>query len=103
MKQTRWLSEFSCLTEYTRLYPTVSGSLATISFGVLHEDTHRSSLGSIFMQTAFSMLINMKWSGSLGLGVIVSGMLTIVWAMLLDRFMQNSISMTKTRERSHSH
>ena len=22
MKQTRWLSEFSCLSEYTRLYPT---------------------------------------------------------------------------------
>ena len=21
MKQTRWLSEFSCLSEYTRLYP----------------------------------------------------------------------------------
>ena len=55
------------------------------------------------MQTAFFMLINMEWSGSLGLGAIVSGMLTIVWAMLLDRFMQNNISMTKTRERSHSH
>ena len=24
MKQTRWLSEFSCLSEYTRIYPNLN-------------------------------------------------------------------------------
>ena len=28
MKQARWLSEFSSLSEYTRLYPTLRGCLA---------------------------------------------------------------------------
>ena len=41
MKQTKWLSDFSCLSEYTRLYPNADMVNGSVSETVLHEASQR--------------------------------------------------------------
>ena len=45
MKHTMWLSEFSCLSEYTRLYPILTFAVAGVD------------LGSFFTQGGFENLL----------------------------------------------
>ena len=45
MKQTRWLSEFSCLSEYTRLYPSsllLSKMIVKLRATLQDKDKHKT-------------------------------------------------------------
>ena len=48
MKRTRSLSEFSCLSEYTRLYPSLASQWPALS-----DELHRTKLELEYMQMVY--------------------------------------------------